>query len=453
MPTVAHPTGCDWPVGSPYWTYYVRCVADGSIPRDEILGQDDAREGWTPALTSPEALTPLPLVDQALPIIGMIAGLVGHGKLARYRVAILRELATQPRSRLSIRAIHDSIAWMEPSSVTRLVQHLRDADLLTYNSRNDYYQLSREARVVAAICGALTTSDVDFGRIIKVLAATMRLADAMNAPSQVAYSTFLSAIAVLEFDYEELQRLLDDFSEESLREAAKMAGGHVEDMRSLLEEQADMFARFHGDVDFLEHDHRAHDMIASVGHLADEVVNQLSKRAAMRLRGAMRIDRQDLRNVLQEASVEDLADLVVDSARAPIFLSAVNTVAAFTALDDYLDRTRQRPLPLPQPTTLPVHPPADQDVDPIAAAVAALQQLAEVHAPLSDWVVSRSWVGALLRNVHAVEAWARHGPGGDGSLSIVLEARTNLDNLGRGEVGWISHTSVRPTDRTDSDAG
>ena len=33
----------------------------------------------------------------------------------------------------------------------------------------------REARVVAAVCGALTTSGVDYTRIIKILAATMRL--------------------------------------------------------------------------------------------------------------------------------------------------------------------------------------------------------------------------------------------------------------------------------------
>ena len=62
----------------------------------------------------------------------------------------------------------------------------------------------------------------------------------------MAYATFLSAIAILEFDYDELRRLLDDYSDESLLEAARMAESHVEDMRSLLDEQADMFARFTG---------------------------------------------------------------------------------------------------------------------------------------------------------------------------------------------------------------
>jgi hypothetical protein len=61
----------------------------------------------------PEQFTPLPLVEAALPIVAMFAGLVGRGKLARYRVARLRELAVLPRARLPIRAIHDSVPWME----------------------------------------------------------------------------------------------------------------------------------------------------------------------------------------------------------------------------------------------------------------------------------------------------------------------------------------------------
>jgi hypothetical protein len=102
----------------------------------------------------PEQLTPLPLVEQALPIVAMFAGLVGRGRLARYRVAVLRELAVLPRARLPIRAIQDSVQWMEPSSATRLVRDLREAGLLAYDSRAEAYQLTREARVVAAVCGA-----------------------------------------------------------------------------------------------------------------------------------------------------------------------------------------------------------------------------------------------------------------------------------------------------------
>ena len=143
----------------------------------KVLQADRLPEGWAPGLTVPEQFTPLPLVEQALPIVAMFAGLVGHGRLARYRVAILRELAVLP-ARLPIRAIHESVPWMEQSSATRLVRDLRGAGLLAYDSQAETYQLTREARVVAAVCGALTTAGVDYTRIIKILAATMRLADA-----------------------------------------------------------------------------------------------------------------------------------------------------------------------------------------------------------------------------------------------------------------------------------
>ena len=148
---------------------YRQCVIDG--PPDDLdgYGQDRSAESWTPTLLVDEDFTPLPVVDQALPIIGLFARLVGRGPLARYRVAMLRELATQTRARLPIRVIQDSIAWMDPSSVTRLVQDLRTAELLSYDGRTNVYQLTREARVVAAICGALTTTGVDYSRIIKVL--------------------------------------------------------------------------------------------------------------------------------------------------------------------------------------------------------------------------------------------------------------------------------------------
>lgn len=423
---------------------YRQCVIDG--PRVDLdgNGQDRITEGWTPTLLIPEDLTPLPVVDQALPIVGLFARLVGRGPLARYRVAMLRELATQTRARLSIRAIQDSIAWMDPSSVSRLVQDLRSAELLSYDGRANVYQLTREARVVAAVCGALTTTGVDYSRIIKVLSATMRLAEAMNAPSQMAYEAFLHAIAVLELDYEELRRLLDDFSEDALVEAAGMAGTHVQDMQTLLEEQQDMFARFQGDPLFLEHDQRAHDIIASVGRIADEIVTHSARRADVRLRGALRVDRQDLRKAIEETSVEELAELVSDSARSPVFLSAVNTVAAFTALDDYLGRIRERPTPPPEPSALPIHAPLAIRDNPVVRAATALEALAASgSALLSDWVVDDGWDEALRRNVQAVEAWSRHGPSGDGTLGAVLDAKTDLLQLDRAGVGWMSATWVR----------
>lgn len=434
---------------------YLQYVAEHPVEPEEELAADRLPDGWTPRLTMPEQLTPLPLVEAALPIVAMFAGLVGRGKLARYRVAMLRELAVLPRARLPIRAIQDSVPWMERPSVTRLVQDLRVAGLLAYDSRAETYQLTREARVVAAVCGALTASGVDYTRIIKILAATMRLADAMNAPAQVAYATFLSAIAVLEFDHDELRRLLDDYSDESLLEAARMAESHVEDMRSLLDEQADMFARFHGDAQFLDHDQRAHHMIASLGRLAAEVISSLSVRAGMRMRGTLRVTREDLRSMTAGSDAETLAALVSGSAQTPVFVSAPDTVAAFTALDEYLSRERRRPLPPPEPADLPLDPADAPETDPADSAARALEALvASGDIGLHEWVVCGTWEGAVGRMIDAVEAWSRYGPAGDNSMLVEFDARRDLCRIGDRGVGWFSLTVLRkPAERPPRDAG
>lgn len=70
-------------------------------------------DGWVPVILVSEDLTPLPLAERALPTIRLFSGLIGRGRLAGYRVAVLRELAILPRSHLPIRAIQDAIPWMD----------------------------------------------------------------------------------------------------------------------------------------------------------------------------------------------------------------------------------------------------------------------------------------------------------------------------------------------------
>jgi hypothetical protein len=65
------------------------------------------------------------------------------------------------------------------------------------------------------------------------------------------------------------------------------------------------------------------------------------------------------------------------------------------------------------------------------------------EATLADWVVQDSWLGALSRMTSAVEAWSRHGPGGDGTLDVVLDSRAELAAVERDGVGWMSVTTVR----------
>jgi hypothetical protein len=100
-------------------------MADPHTVVDGDVSAERPSEGWTPDLRVSEDLTPLPYVDRALPILGLFAGLVGRGTLTRYRVALLRELAAQPRARMKIWETQESVDWLEPASVTRLMQDLR----------------------------------------------------------------------------------------------------------------------------------------------------------------------------------------------------------------------------------------------------------------------------------------------------------------------------------------
>ena len=234
-----------------------------------------------------------------------------------------------------------------------------------------------------------------------------------------------------------------------------MAESHVEDMRSLLDEQADMFARFHGDAQFLDHDQRAHHMIASLGHLAAEVVSSLSRRAGMRMRGTLRVTREDLRGMTARSDTETLAALVSGSAQAPVFVPTPDTVAAFTALDEYLSRERRRPLPPPEPTDLRLDPADAPEADPADSAARALEELvAAGDIGLHEWVVCGTWEGAVGRMIDAVEAWSRYGPAGDNSMLVELDARRDLCRIGERGVGWFSLTVLRkPAGRSPRDAG
>ncbi|MBI4538730.1 MAG: hypothetical protein HY704_04365 [Gemmatimonadetes bacterium] len=403
----------------------------------------ESAEGWEPRLAVPESLTPLPAVDRALPVLGLFASLLGR-RHARYKVALLGQIAREPRARWKIREIQEAVAWLEPGSVTRLVSDLRAAGLLLYDPALDAYRLSHEARVVAAVCSALAVPEISYGRIIRILASAMALAQATGAPEEAAYAPFLSAIAVLEADRQELRRLIDDRSEQALLEAAELARLHVADMQELLEEQAETFARFHADPRYLEHDQRAHTLIARVGRLATEVVAALSERAEELMRGGLRFDRQDLRELVAGTDPVGLA-AIVSGASAPPSVAPIDPVAAFAALDGYLGRADRVPGDLPDPEALSVEPPPDTGPDDFEVAAEALADLAaRGGGPLTGWVVGGDWPAAVARHSAVVEAWARHGPPGDGRLAADLDARPDLETVNREGVAHLSRTLVVP---------
>jgi hypothetical protein len=205
-----------------------------------------------------------------------------------------------------------------------------------------------------------------------------------------------------------------------------------------------MFARFHGDPQFLEYDQRAHYMIASLGRLSAEVIGQLSQRASVRLRGDLRVSRDDLRKMVAQSKIEILADLVRDSALQAVFLPQNDVVAAFTALDEYLGKERRIPPAPPQPTALGVQPIVDADIDPVEVAAKELLELASARdAMLHEWVACGTWHSAVERMMHAMEAWSRYGPTGDSSIGIELVALREARRIGDHGVGWMSLTSVR----------
>lgn len=427
--------------------------ASGSLPamddHDASTGPgpgdaaDAERDGWEPTLTVPVTLTPLPDVERALPILGLFGSLLGR-RHERYKVAILSNLTRETRARWKIREIQEAVSWLEPSSTTRLVTDLRHAGLLLYDPALDSYRLSHEARVVAAVCGALTVPEISYGRIIRVLGKAMALAEATGAPEEATYAPFLSAIAILESDREHLMRLIDDRSEDALLEAAELARLHVGDMQDLLDEQAELFARFHADPAFLEHDQRAHTLIAVVGRLAAEVVAALSERADELMRGGLRFDRQDLRDLVTDLDLDALAE-IPGPPSVPATVAPLDPVALFASLDDYLGRADRVPTEVPEPQPLAVAASPDPGPDAFDRAAETIAALAAASGgPLADWVVDGTWHESVARHSAAIEAWSRHGPAGDGTLAATLVARRELEHHRRGGVEHLSRTDVEP---------
>ena len=413
-----------------------------------ITGGQEA-DAWVPRLVRPVELTPLPDAERALPVLGLFGALLGR-RNESYKVALLSTLAQQPRGRWRIRDIQKVLDWLEPASTTRLVGDLRRAELLLHDRAQDSYRLSQEARVVAAVCGALTVPEISNARIIKVLSSAMALARATGASEDAILAPFLSAIAILDADRDQLRQLIDDRSEKALLEAAELAQVHVADMQQLLDEQAEVFTPFGADPAFLAHDQLAHTLVAQVGRLAAELVAALSERADELMRGGLRFDRRDLRDLVEHLDRDELGGIAVGAALPPA-VPPVDPVAAFAALDTYLARADRVPAepPAPQPPVIITRPPWTPDlVDHAAAALAMLA--AAGGGLLSGWVVGGSWSAAVGRHSAAVEAWSRHGPAGDATLAAVLEPHTDLERVFRDGVGLLSRTLIAPHPQEDT---
>jgi hypothetical protein len=68
---------------------------------------------------------------------------------------------------------------------------------------------------------------------------------------------------------------------------------------------------------------------------------------------------------------------------------------------------------------------------PAPSAARALEEfVAAGDVGLHEWVVYGTWEGAVGRMIDAVEAWSRHGPAGDNSMLVELDARRDLCRIG-----------------------
>lgn len=406
--------------------------------RDETLERE-------PVLRVPEELTPLPRIDASLPILTLFGSIVGRRR-ARYKLAVLKALQAHGSGRWKIRRLQEIVDWLEPSSVTDLVAELRTSGVLVYDAVTGYYRLTPDARVVVAILDALTVPDVEPRRLIKFLNKAMSLALAAGAGRDAVFGQFLSAVAVLQGDWEELRRLIDDFSEDALLEAASLVRAHVDDMRELLDEHEAFFAQHRGEALFLRSEQDALDLVAKNGKLSAEVIDALTGRATDRMRGGMRIDRSDLREFMVEQSLPVLAGLAEGLAIPPPSVGWVPIEAAFEGLVEAAGRQRPDPPELPEPSE-PARLPFKAVADPFADVARELLALRQ-QVTLTDVIVRKTWDEAIARSGAVVAAYTR-----DGSSLPAMEDAAEIDEPLRGDVWRISKITLHPRQRVISDDG
>jgi hypothetical protein len=389
-----------------------------------------------PILRVPEELTALPGIDASLPILTLFGSIVGRRR-ARYKLAVLKALQADGSGRWKIRRLQEIVDWLEPSSVTDLVAELRTSGVLVYDAVTGYYRLTPDARVVVAILDALTVPEVEPRRLIKFLNKAMSLALAAGAGRDAVFDQFLSAVAVLQGDWEELRRLIDDFSEDALLEAASLVRAHVDDMRELLDEHEAFFAQHRGEALFLSSEQDALDLVAKNGKLSAEVIEALTGRATDRMRGGMRIDRSDLREFLVKQSRQTLALIVEGLAIPPPSVGWVPIEAAFEALVEAAGRQRPDPPELPEPSE-PARLPVSAVFDPFADVARELLALRQ-EVTFTEVIVRKAWDEAIARSGAVVAAYTR-----DASSLPAIEDSGDVDEPMRGDVWRISNVTLHP---------
>lgn len=387
-----------------------------------------------PRLLVPRELTPLPLVEQALPVLELFPGIVGR-RHRLYKLALLRELQGLGSGRWKIRQIQEAIRWLEGPFVAELVRDLRDVGVLGQDERG-YYRLTPESRLITAIIGALTVPDVGPRWLIRRLNAVIELALAGEGGADAAKDAFRSAVSALRLDRDDLLELHRDGSETALLEAARLAEEHAADMDELLNRHQDFVHEHAAEPAFFALEQEALDLIARITRLTTETVALLSGRAEELLRSTG-FDRDDIRDFVRETEPPSLAALLANGTPLPPFVPFLHGELGFELFLEKLGQERPQPPPMPSPRKLTRSAPPSR-LDPIAELEGELDRLAETTS-VAELVVRERWEQAVQRENALVCAYDRRR-----RTLPQLEFTSDVENVHRGGVRRISRTLLHP---------
>ena len=391
-----------------------------------------------PHLLVPRELTPLPLVEQALPVLELFPGIVGR-RHRLYKVALLRELQGLGSGRWKIRQIQEATRWLEGPFVAELVRDLRDAGVLGQDDRG-YYRLTPESRLITAIIGALTVPDVGPRWLIRRLNAVIDLALAGEDGTDAAKDAFRSAVSALRLDRDDLLELHRDGSETALLEAARRAEEHAADMDELLKRHQDFVHEHATDPTFFALEQEALDLIARIARLTTETVALLSGRAEELLRSTG-FDRDDIRDFVRETKPPALAALLAGGAPFPPFVPFLHSELGFELFLEKLGQERPQPPPMPAPRKLTRRAPPPR-LDPIAQLESDLVSLTETTS-VAGVVVRERWEQAVGRENALVCAYDRRR-----RTLPQREFTGEVEDVRRGGVRRISRTLLHPASET-----
>jgi hypothetical protein len=398
----------------------------------------------------PGEQAPRPAADATLPqevvrsSLGRFSTLLGEPS-RQLRVAVLRELAALPSPHWPLVRAERVLDWLEPAEAARVLDELRDDELLV-PAVGGNWRLSEEAQLVAAVCAVLAIQSIDPERLVRVLCAVTSLALAAGTEDEPAIAPFLAAVDVLDADFDTLLALIDLGDIAALRSISKQARRHADDLGTLLEREGEALAALQLTSSARAGLERAPTLAGRVGALAAEVQTTLGTRASDLPPGSIPIDEHVLRQLVSTSDMRKLTKLVRGRLPLPAAVGAGRSQcgAALAALESWLERPEPEKAPLPQPRHLDVEP-IDVVPDFVVVAGEALRWLAgrEGGDSLGKWVIGGTWSQAVTRMAAAVEAWSRWGPAGDGSLLASLEPRPLIEPVEQDEVGVASSTSVR----------